>query len=114
MINIETFRAFALSFPETAEASHFAITSFKVKNKVFATLNAPEKRATVRFSEIDQDVFCKIDPEIIYRVPNKWSKYGWTHLNLEKISEELLLDALTAAYCTVAPERLSRLYMGEE
>lgn len=107
MVTEKLFRKIALSFPETDEQPHFDKTSFRVAKKIFATLNIKEKRATVKFNEIDQSVFCSFDKTVIYPVPNKWGKHGWTHLNLEKIKEETLTDALTTAYCEVAPQRLS-------
>ncbi len=109
MINIESFRQIALSFPETTEAPHFEKPSFKVTNKLFVTLNTTESRATIKLSEADQDIFCLFDKTVIYPVPNKWGKQGWTHLNLKTINEKMCIDALKTAYCEVAPKRLSSL-----
>jgi hypothetical protein len=39
MITESFFRELALSFPEATEAPHFEKTSFRVKNKIFATLD---------------------------------------------------------------------------
>ena len=109
MVNIESFRQIALSFPETTEAPHFEKPSFKVTNKLFVTLNTTESRATIKLSEADQDIFCLFDKTVIYPVPNKWGKQGWTHLNLKTINEKMCIDALKTAYCEVAPKRLSSL-----
>jgi hypothetical protein len=107
-MSLEEFRALALSFPETTELPHFDITSFRVGKKIFATMNTKENRATLRFSEIDQSVFTAMAPGVIRAVPNKWGKYGWTNVDLAAVDTELLRDALTTAYCEVAPPRLSR------
>ena len=109
MVGIDTFRQFALSFLETKEVPHVKITSFKVANKVFATLNAAENRATIILSAVDQDVFCLFDKNVLYPVPNRWGKMGWTHINLKTVSEELCVEALKTAYCEIAPKRLSSL-----
>ena len=109
MVNIETFRQIALSFPQTTEEPHFEKPAFKVAKKIFATLNIIENRATVKLSEADQDVFCLFDKTVMFPVPNKWGKQGWTHINLKTASEEMCLDALTTAYCEVAPPKLSFL-----
>ena len=100
----------ALSFEETSQAPHFEIISFKVKKKIFATLNQPENRACVRLSPVDQDVFETTNPGIIYRVPNAWGKYGWTLINLSKVRKTIFRDALTCAYCNVAPTKLAAKY----
>ena len=109
MLSIETFRQIALSFPETTEEPHFEKSAFKVAKKIFTTLNIAESRATIKLSEADQDVFCLFDKNIIYPVPNKWGKQGWTHINLKLANEEMCVDALKTAYCEVAPKRLSAL-----
>lgn len=111
MITIEEFKALALSFPETEGAPHHEIVSFKVKKKIFATLNSGADRACVKLSPIDQDVFCGIDRSAIYPVPNKWGKQGWTNIALPNISPEMLRDAVTTAYCTVAPKQLAAPFL---
>jgi predicted DNA-binding protein (MmcQ/YjbR family) len=113
MVTIELFKQMALSFPETEEAAHFENKAFKVKKKIFATLNAKENRCCLKFNAIDQSVFCGFDSSVIYPVPNKWGKQGWTLIQLGKINEEMLLDALTTAYCTVAPTKLAQQVIGE-
>jgi predicted DNA-binding protein (MmcQ/YjbR family) len=109
MVNLDIFRQIALSFPETTEEPHFDKTAFKVAKKIFATMNIVETRATIKLSESDQDLFCLFDRTIMYPVPNKWGKQGWTHINLKTASEEICLEALTTAYCEVAPKKLSLL-----
>ena len=109
MVDEKIFREMALSFPEVTEQKHFEKTSFRVNKKIFATLDVPNKQACVKLSEIDQDVFSAFDRSIIFPVPNKLGKSGWTNINLEKIPKRMLLDALTTAYCEVAPKKLSAL-----
>jgi hypothetical protein len=48
---------------------------------------------------------------LIYPVPNKWGKFGWTLVNLKTIDQEMLMEVLTAAYCTVAPPKLAEPYL---
>ena len=109
MIDLDLIRQIALSFPEVTEQPHFEKPSFKVGKKVFATYNGPHNRVCVKLSEIDQDVFSSFDSSIIYPVPNKWGKQGWTLINLNKVLEETLVDALAMAYCEVAPKKLSMI-----
>lgn len=107
MVAIDTFRKIALSFPEATEESHFEKTSFRVKKKIFATYDDVNKRACVKLSEIDQDVFSSIDKSIIFPVDNKWGKQGWTLIEMKKVRKELFIDILTTAYCEVAPKKLA-------
>jgi predicted DNA-binding protein (MmcQ/YjbR family) len=107
MVTIDTLREIALSFPEATEEPHFEKTSFRVKNKIFATYDEIKKRACVKLSEIDQDVFSSADKTIIFPVDNKWGKQGWTFIEMNTVHKDLFIDALTTAYCEVAPKKLA-------
>jgi predicted DNA-binding protein (MmcQ/YjbR family) len=110
MIDIKSVQKLALSFDETEEKPHFEKTSFRVKNKIFATVDAAKKQACIKLSEIDQSVFSAYNPAIIYPVPNKWGKQGWTMVELTKVPKAMFKDALTTAYCAVAPKKLAEKY----
>jgi predicted DNA-binding protein (MmcQ/YjbR family) len=107
MVKFQTLRKHALSFPETSEAPHFEKISFRVKGKIFATFDVAQNKACLKLSEIHQDVFAMTDRSSIYPVNNKWGKQGWTWVELEKVDEEIFIDALTTAYCEVAPKKLA-------
>ncbi|RYG45583.1 MAG: MmcQ/YjbR family DNA-binding protein, partial [Chitinophagaceae bacterium] len=87
----------------------FEKISFRVKKKIFATYDERLKRATIKLSEIDQSVFCSGGQRGISPLDNKWGKQGWTLIEMEKVHQALFKDALTTAYCTVAPQRLAEL-----
>ena len=105
MISIKTFKELALSFPGTAEKPHFEKTSFRVKNKIFATFSEETGLAFIKLSEVDQSVFCSIEKSIIYPVDNKWGKHGWTVIDLKKVKKDILRDALTTAYHEVVKNK---------
>lgn len=106
MVDVETFRQFALSFPETTEEPHFEKTSFRIRKKIFATLSIAEKVAVLKLSEIDQSVFCSLDRTIIYPANGAWGKQGWTIVDLKRVRKNMLKDALTTAYFEVVPKKL--------
>ena len=110
MVDIETFRQLALSFPGTVEQPHFEKTSFRVNKKIFATLSLADNRAVLKLSEIDQSVFSSFDNTIIYPVNGNWGKQGWTKVELKKVRKDMLKDILKTAYCEVAPKKLSEKY----
>jgi hypothetical protein len=109
MVTIDMLRKLALSFPEATEAPHFEKTSFRVKKKIFATYDGTKKRACVKLSAIDQDVFSIADPSIIFPVDNQWGKQGWTLIEMSKVKKQLFIDAVTTAYCETAPKKLAQL-----
>jgi hypothetical protein len=40
-------------------------------------------------------------------VDNKWGNQGWTLIELSSVHPDLFMDALTTAYCEVAPKKLA-------
>jgi hypothetical protein len=111
MVSIKSFRELALSYPETTEEPHFERTSFRVKKKIFATLGEQDKKACLMLAPIDQPSFCAAAPAVIYPVPNKWGLQGATYVELNGVDVEVLEDALTMAYCKVAPKKLAQPYI---
>ncbi|MBC7947744.1 MAG: MmcQ/YjbR family DNA-binding protein [Chitinophagaceae bacterium] len=98
MVDIDSFRQIALSFPDVVELPDFEKTSFRTKGKIFATLTVDKHLACLKLSPLDQSVFCAYDKSIIYPVPNKWGIQGWTLVELKKIRKTMLKDAISVAY----------------
>lgn len=111
MVGIHIVRAFALSFPQTDEHPHFERVAFRVKKKIFATLLEKDRTLNVKLSIVDQSVFCQAAPGVVYPVPGKWGAGGMTTIELEKAGRSMVNDALTAAYCRVAPPKLAAHYL---
>ena len=105
MVTIMQMRQQALSFSGTTEEAHFEKISFRYKNRIFATYDAKNNKACLKFSEIDQNVFCSADSKIIMPVPNKWGKQGWTFVDLQTVHEDLFSDALKTAYEEVSKKK---------
>ena len=95
--HITTFRQMALSFSGTAELPHFEKTSFRIHKKIFATLDETNGIACLKFTTDQQHQFCLMS-KAIYPVNNSWGKKGWTNIDLNIISEELMAEALETAY----------------
>ena len=114
MITIETFLKLAMTLPEVEEAPHFDKISFRVRKKIFATVDVSNKRVCMKLSDVDQSVFSTKDKPVIYPVPNKWGKLGWTFFELGKVNKNLCMDALQPAYCEVAPKSLAALVRTSE
>jgi hypothetical protein len=107
MVTLEEARNLALSFPEVVELPHFERASFRVNKKIFTTLAEKEKLMMVKLSLVDQSAFCAFDKTVIYPVPGGWGKQGATYIELKKVKKSTLKDALTTAYCGVAPKKLA-------
>lgn len=104
MSSLEKFCSLALSFEGAKEQAHHAKKAFTYGSKIFATLNEKEQWATLKFKPEEQEWLCKVNPEAIFPVPNKFGKMGWTHVRYAFLPEDILKDLLLAAYMTVRPK----------
>lgn len=110
MVTPKKLRTLAMALTEVTEEPHFEKSSFRVRKKIFCTLDHEKGRAVLKLNENDQSVFCAYDPEAVYPVPGAWGKKGWTIFELGKSHKDLFTDALTTAYRTVAPKKLADLH----
>jgi|SRR5690606_18595301 hypothetical protein len=103
MVTVEKLRSLALAFPGCVEHPHFEKQAFKARGKrIFCTLAAKTKIACVKLSDVDQSVYSQIDPEMIFPVPNKWGKQGWTNVALSRVPVSLMKEILEKAHAEVA------------
>ena len=114
MVTIEAMRQLAMALPEVEEKLHFDMPSFRVKNKIFATIHEKDNRAMVKLSLVGQSVFCSVDKAIIYPVPGGWGRGGATFFELKRVKIAVLKDALTQAWLNIAPKKLVEKFMGSK
>jgi hypothetical protein len=114
MITIKQARKAALELPETEEKPHFHLNSFRVKNKIFATIHSDKNYMMVKLSLIDQSVFCSYKKDVIFPVSGGWGRGGATFIDLKKVNKTMFRDALTTAWKTIAPPKLVEKYFGKE
>lgn len=110
MITTKEARQFALSFEEAVEEPHFEKASFRVRKKIFATLNEALNQMVVKFTQEEQVAFGAYNPLAIYPVAGGWGKQGYTVIELTKVRKDMFRDAVTTSYCHVAPTKLSAKY----
>jgi hypothetical protein len=106
MIGVDIFFDLVLSLPGTMQKPHFERIGFSVIGKrMFATYLAKNNTANIFLTPKEQSIFCKMDSNNIYPVPNKWGEKGATTFELDSVSKEILHDALISAYNEVVNEK---------
>ena len=105
MVSNNVFTELASAFPKTEILPHFHKISFRLKNKLFATLDEKQSLAMVKLSLVDQSVFCAFAKNIIYPVAGTWGQKGATYIDLKKIKKAMLKDALNCAYNNLAEKK---------
>lgn len=104
MIDLETTRELLLSFPEVEEWDHFGKLSYRVRGKIFATLDLNTKKAVLKLTTTQQPEYCEnqaIDP-----VNGRWGILGWTSVQLNGITPLLFKEVAMMAWCNVTPKKL--------
>lgn len=104
MISATTFRKTANSFEQVTEEPHFNKISFRIKGKIFATLDPLTNQATLKLAVADQSVYCLIQPAFAGPETGAWGKQGWTFIDLRKAPKQLVVEALNKAFTQVAPK----------
>ena len=96
----------ASSFAEAEASPHFHKTSFRVRKKIFATIDDKKGTLVVKMDEINQSVFSDMGRENIHPVPGGWGLKGWTIIHYSQLESEVIVDAMTISYNLVAPKSL--------
>lgn len=104
MVSTNTFRKSVQTFEQVNEEPHFHKTSFRVKGKIFATLDELTKQASLKLSVADQSVYCLIRPAFASPATGAWGKQGWTRIDLTKAPKQIVTEALKKAYAQVVPK----------
>ena len=98
MVKPAIAKAIALSLPGAGEKAHFKRIAFTVKKKIFATLSFDDDTLNLMFTPDVQFIFCPPASDIIFPVPNAWGRQGWTTINLQKATKNLVTEALKEAH----------------
>jgi predicted DNA-binding protein (MmcQ/YjbR family) len=98
MVTEKEIETWALALPDAVQVPHFEKTSFRIKKKIFATVDSKTNRLVVKLSEVDQSVFGSYDPTIIHPVPGAWGKQGYTIIELKRVRKDLCRETLRVSY----------------
>lgn len=70
MLTAEDVRSIALSLPGSHQQAHFHKTSFRIKNKIFCTLDEAQQVAVLKLTPEQQSVYTCIKRRLI--CGSKW------------------------------------------
>ncbi|NJN44536.1 MAG: MmcQ/YjbR family DNA-binding protein [Anaerolineae bacterium] len=104
----DQLRKFALVLPQAEEKAHFERTSFRVRNKIFATLSEDETEAVLKLTVEEQTALIAAEPDTFFLVG--WNQQGWTGVKLASVDAEEMRQLLIAAWRNVASKLLIAKY----
>jgi hypothetical protein len=102
-VDVETARRIALALPGTTESPHFDLSSFRVQNKIFATV--PPGDECIRIFVGDDDV-----KALVAEDPNAFAELWWgkklsgVNVTLAKVNVADLEDVIETAWRRKAPK----------
>jgi hypothetical protein len=104
-MRFERVRRFALSLPDAVETPHFERTSFRVRDKIFATATADRRSVNVFVPEPEIRASAAGDPSTFHEL--RWGNrlVGLT-IDLSRANPDEVLELVTEAWRTKAPKRL--------
>lgn len=108
MITVEQLRTTALGFPRSLEKPHFDWASFRVdvpKGKIFCTLPPHHEFSNVFLTPEEQAMLVGAEPDIFFKVPNKWGDKGATSIRLSACDDLTLRSVLTLSWRHAAPPK---------
>jgi hypothetical protein len=104
-VQTATVRRLALALPETAEAPHHDMTSFRVAGKIFATIPPDGGRVHIFVGDDDVAAYRAEYPDAVEEL---WwgAKRRGCRVRLEKATVPLLRELLTESWRRRAPKKV--------
>jgi hypothetical protein len=103
LLTAREVRRLALALPEAEEHRHWGKSSFRVRGRIFATLEPQGKLAVLRLSRGEQDVLGQAQPGVFKTTP--LAHQGWTGIELQRVDPWLFEELMIGAWRRLAPRR---------
>lgn len=100
MSDVASFRRLALALDSAHEADHHGRPSFRVGDKIFATLWPADGRAVLNLAEDRQALLLETQPDVFQ--PARRGTVNWTFVELAQIDEEQLAALVLEAWRRVS------------
>ncbi|MEV6957736.1 MmcQ/YjbR family DNA-binding protein [Streptomyces sp. NPDC051207] len=106
MQDAEDVRRIALSLPDTTEKIAWGMPTFRVAQKMFATLPEDETSMAVRCPKEERDELVLAEPDKFWTADHE-TQFAWVRVRLAAVEDEdELRDILADSWRQAAPTRL--------
>jgi hypothetical protein len=109
MVSAEEFRNVVFLLPEAEERKAWGHPTFRVRDKMFATLSDDGRSATVKATREEQAALVAAAPGT-FDVPAYVGRHGWVGIQLATVDPSELRELLVEAWRQTAPKRLVNAY----
>lgn len=100
-------RRIALGMKGAVEGAHMGHPDFRVNGRIFATLHADAAWGMVKLTPEQQQEFLGRDAAFVPE-SGAWGRQGCTAVQLDRVDEEVLGEALTLAWQNLARPQATR------
>ena len=113
MVTAEEFRDLVSALPEATERETWGHPTFRVRDKMFATLSDDGRSATVKATLQEQAALVAAAPAT-FDVPAYVGRHGWVGMQLATVDPTELRELLVEAWRQTAPKRLVSTYDADD
>ena len=92
------FRRIALGHEGVVEGAHMRHPDFRLKGKIFATLNEDQTRGMVALTPAQQAEVLREHPQMFAPASGAWGRQGCTMVELTAADAEVVGEAMTLAW----------------
>jgi hypothetical protein len=103
MHTTDQLRRVVLSLPEAEERETWGHPTFRVRDKMFATLSDDGRQATVKATREEQAALVAAAPET-FGIPAYVGRHGWVGVQLATVDPVELAELLVEAWRLTAPQ----------
>jgi hypothetical protein len=109
MVTADELRRVALSLPEAEERETWGHPTFRVRDKLFASLSDDGHQAGVKATKPEQAALVAAAPGT-FGIPAYVGRHGWVSIQLATVDPAELRELLVEAWRQTAPKRLVATY----
>ena len=103
------FRALALSLPDAVEKETWGHPTFRVRDKMFASMSTDATYASVKSTLDEQRALTHMEPDT-FSVPAYVGKHGWIGIDLERVDPDEARELVTEAWRMTAAKRAVKAF----
>jgi hypothetical protein len=101
-VQANDFRRIALGMKDAVEGAHMDHPDFRAGGRIFATLHPDSRHGMVKLSPEQQREFIERHGDAFAPESGAWGRQGCTAVDLERVDEETLGEAITLAWQNAA------------
>ena len=109
MVSADELRQVTRSLPEAEERETWGHPTFRVRDKMFATMSDDGRQATVKATKEEQAALVAAAPET-FGIPAYVGRHGWVSIQLATVDPTELRELVVEAWRQTAPKRLVTAY----